>query len=170
MLQLRKRLSPPYQSYTLGKLQLTVPEGKDFSLIASPGGAYKMDLKTQRIQLKEPFLWDGRWEITLSPLDGPKIEAQPAKRLDAAVDRQYFVRSFCQNKDFKLVRRGVRVIRSTKLPHKAVSRLLPVIMDDREEVVAIPHFLYLDRSFGIHATVKLKSLSMAKVLDTDRYV
>lgn len=95
------------------------------------------------VRVGEELHWIGKWMIELSPL--------PEKTLSS---EEFFVRPFNYKRDAILLRRGVRVIRRTKLPHCRTWASLPVVTDQEQHVVAIPHFKYNNRTYGIEALVR----------------
>lgn len=94
------------------------------------------------IKVGEQLHWIGKWKIELSPLSGTTVS-----------NRQYFVRPYNNKKDALLLRYGVRVVRGSKLPPIKTRVALPVVTDEEGKVVAIPHFKYNNRIYGIKVTV-----------------
>lgn len=107
-------------------------------------------IKPVPIVVGEQQHWIGKWMIELSPLS----ETSQAK----TVRKQYLVRPFNNKRDAHLLRHGVRVIRSAKLPPLKTRSALPVVADEDGNVVAIPHFNYNNRIYGIKASVKYNPL------------
>ena len=77
-------------------------------------------------------------------------------------ERKYFVRGF-RGKDSGLLKRGIRVVQSTVLPPLMVRPTFPVIVDEAENVVAIPHFKYLDRRYGVLAVVQTQAFHQPRL-------
>lgn len=105
--------------------------------------AIMWEIKPQPITIGEPMHWSNKWNVQILPASGST----------QCKDRKYFVRSFIKA-DYAFVRRGVRMVRSAKLPPVLARYALPVIMDQDGKVALIPHFKYRNRDFGISATVR----------------
>ena len=90
----------------------------------------------------------GKWKILLSSHQSET----------GSQHGQYFVRLFNNKRYATLLRKGVRVIRSAKLPPLKVRGGLPVITDGDGNVVAIPHFKVNDRTYGLRVTVQYSPL------------
>ena len=136
------------------------------------------------IRIGDTICWDGRFVISLQPLDpaGPKDKKGTKGTWDhrRQIDRdgqvgseedvkypspivgqptaevgQFFVRHL-QKRDWRMARKGVRTIRSFPLPHEHIRGGLPVIVDWTGKVVLIPHFKVIDRSAGVKCRVQFK--------------
>ena len=108
--------------------------------------------KVKSISVGETLLWN-KWEIKLNFLS---TSSKPPQKQAAIQDKKYFVRNYSLRWDSQFVRRGVRVVRSAVLPPVFVRANFPVIIDESDQVVAIPHFKYLDRRYGVTARVEHK--------------
>lgn len=116
------------------------------SIAVAPAASAAMGLwKPVPIRLGKTLHWIDKWKVHLSPLSGTE---------PAAADRQYYVRPFSNKKDATLLKHGVRVIRGKRLPHIRMRGALPVVTDEEGKVVAMPHFLYNNRTYGIQVSVK----------------
>ena len=136
------------------------------------------------IRVGETICWDGRFVISLQPLDpaGPKDKRGTKGTWDQRrqIDRdrgvgseeevkyrspivgqptaevgQFFVRHL-QKREWGMARKGVRTIRHFPLPPVHVRGGLPVIVDWTGQVVLIPHFKVIDRSAGVTCRVQFK--------------
>jgi hypothetical protein len=94
------------------------------------------------IKVGESVQWN-QWSVTVSP----ENSGQESK------ETQFYIRNFTKT-DQHLLRFGVRVVKSFKLPPVLSRYSLPVIEDRHGHVVLIPHFRYKDKDFGISAKVK----------------
>lgn len=112
------------------------------------GVAYSInwEAKPHPITVGELVQWN-MWRIELLPVFG----------YAGCKDRKFFIRSFTKN-DYLFVRRGVRVVRRSKLPPVLARYALPVIEDQHGNVALIPHFKYKNRDFGISADVDYNPL------------
>ena len=122
------------------------------------------------IRVGETICWDGRFVISLQPLDpaGPKDKRGTKVRFEEEVKYhlplvgqptaevgQFFVRHL-QKREWGMARKGVRTIRHFPLPPVHVRGGLPVIVDWTGKVVLIPHFKVIDRSAGVTCRVQFK--------------
>lgn len=103
-------------------------------------------VKPHPIAIGQSLHWNKRWIVNL--VQTPDCNAS---------QHQFFVRHFNTN-DHIYVRRGVRVVRSAKLPPVMTRLTLPVIIDESGNVVLIPHFKYRNREYGVSATVHYRPL------------
>ena len=136
------------------------------------------------IRVGETICWDGRFVISLQPLDpaGPKDKKGTKGTWDQSrqIDRdrqvgseedvkypspivgqpiadvgQFFVRHL-QKREWGMARKGVRTVRRFPLPPEHIRGGLPVIVDWTGKVVLIPHFKVIDRSAGVTCRVQFK--------------
>ncbi len=77
------------------------------------------------------------------------------------------MRKFDRYLDYKRVKQGIPM--ATHLPDLAVLDTVPLIEDDRGEVVAVPHVSYLDRTFHVHVSVDVKLPALNMVLRTETH-
>lgn len=130
--------------------------GHDVVVCSAIDFAYKAKLTS--VAVDQHVHWD-KWDIFLK---------QIKRRSTQDKEEKYFVRNFRMT-DSELVRRGIRVVRSSILPPVMVRTSFPVILDEAHNVVAIPHFKYLDRRYGVSAVVKYKPpLSLDFIVNPER--
>ena len=96
----------------------------------------------QKIKVGEPMHWNKQFLITLKPLDN---------RFQSASPEEFMVRPWQKNDDRK-AKMGVRKISTYKLPPVLTRPSLPVIVDKNGNTVLIPHFRYIDKSYGVTCT------------------
>lgn len=100
------------------------------------------------IKIGETVNWDNRFNITLSYLSQGR---QLLNKKPNCSPQTFYIRHLL-HRDSQLFQKGVRKIRSIKLPHVLIRGGLPVIVDDNDHVVLIPHFKVIDKSYGITCT------------------
>jgi len=101
------------------------------------------------IEINQPMLWENTWEITLTSRQGDETAIDATKK-------RFFVRPF-RKSDIYLARWGEELSFFSKLPHWCVCATLPVVVDESDCVVAIPHFKYIrgsSSSFGASVSFK----------------
>ena len=138
------------------------------------------------IRVGEAIWWDGRFVISLQPLDpaGPKDKKKAKgtvpwdqrqqidrdRRVGSEEDVKYpspivgkpiaeveqFFVRHMQKREWGMARKGVRKVRRYLLPPEHTRGGLPVIVDWTGKVVLIPHFKMIDRSAGVTCRVQFK--------------
>lgn len=154
-------------------LPLSKAEGLDLAVLTQEGK--ELSIRKTRpanaepvpISVGKPFLWDGRWLITLYPLSDSE-EEQDGKSFES----HSFSVGPLMNKDWSLGHfQGVRRVRKAAFPHTSLRPSLPVVRDEKDNVVFIPHLEVMDRSYGLSCRILYQpSLSMKKILKTSLYV
>ena len=104
------------------------------------------------IKIGEMVHWDNRFNITLSHLSQGR---QLSNKKPNCSPQTFYIRHLL-DRDNQLFQKGVRKIRSIKLPHVLIRGGLPVIVDDSDHVVLIPHFKVIDKSYGITCKCNFK--------------
>ena len=100
----------------------------------------------QKIKVGETMHWNKQFLITLLPLDN---------RFQSASPEEFMVRPWQKNDDHK-AKMGVRKISAYKLPPVLTRPSLPVIVDKNGKIVLIPHFRYIDKSYGVTCTCRFE--------------
>ncbi len=103
------------------------------------------------IDIGSTVLWDRRFKITLDHL-GPAFQDIERKKYS------FYIRNMTK-KDENFASRGIRKVRTVKLPHYLCRGGLPVIVAEKEGVkqidwpiVLIPHFKVIYREYGVKCT------------------
>ena len=168
---LKQLLSGNRGAQTFGTCILFFPNPKEDTMIlgrALPEAWKRKSLWTP-ISIGQTILWDGRWRITLKPLE--KLERQNNEKVpDRAVNNkeQLYVRHVTKQ-DHKVPRRGIRKIRITKLPPVNTRAGLPVICTESGYVVLAPHSLVIDHTYGVDCDVTFDPL-LPLLQDSDTHV
>ena len=98
------------------------------------------------ISVGETVHWDGRWRIAIKPIKDQFV-----------VKEELYIRHM-REMDWGVARRGIRKIRSTRLPDPHVRGGLPVVTNKDGDIVLAPHFKVIDRSYGVDCDVEFKPL------------
>ena len=144
------------------------------------------DQRLTPIRVGETICWDGRFVISLQPLDpaGPKDKKGAKGTIRWDKRRQFdrdgqvgseggvkypspivgkpiaevgqFFVRHMKKQEWAMARKGVRKIRRFPLPPEHTRGGLPVIVDWTGKVVLIPHFKVIDRSAGVTCRVQFK--------------
>ena len=114
------------------------------------------------IEIGQPLLWDRRWLITLSRLPDYQLRS---------FDGHEFAVSSLRMREWPLAHyHGLRKVRTTPLPHEKLRPALPVVRDEKNKVVFIPHLKVMDRTYGLSCQISFEpNLSVKKILSTAMY-
>ena len=104
------------------------------------------------ISVGETVHWDGRWRITLKPLEGKNNGRPPSNKRE-----QLYIRHMT-DRDFGIARRGKRKVRRSILPDATIRGGLPLVTNKDGYVVLAPHFEVIDRSYGVKCDVEFEPL------------
>lgn len=127
-------------------------------------GALPVHPKHAPIKVGDTIHWEKRWEVKLVSTADEGCSTVESN-MEGLSNRQFFVRNLL-SKDYGLGRRGMRVVRSRRLPPVRARPALPVIIDEKNTVVAIPHLRYVDRAYGVTVNIKYKPfLSLDSVIN-----
>ena len=122
---------------------LIVPLNANCAMIAKQVTRYMRVLTP--IKVGETIHWDNRFRVSLAPL---RVGINDYKATIQRNTKEFFVRHMLKP-DWALARKGLRKVRTAKLPHEAVRGSLPVIVDGSGNVVLVPHFRIIDRTAGV---------------------
>ena len=104
------------------------------------------------ISVGDTLYWDGRWRITLKPLMDKNVKGVRREN-----GEQLYVRHMGRC-DWRVARRGIRLIRASSLPDCHIRGGLPLITNKDGYVVLAPHFEVIDRSYGVKCDVEFEPL------------
>jgi hypothetical protein len=110
------------------------------------------------INVGETVHWDSRFVITLLPLSrkGLSLRIHEPKNVT-----QFYIRNMTVIDQEKLYL-GIRRNKSAKIPNHIVRKGLPVIVDGSGNVVMIPHFKVIDKSYEVTCECKFHSKKTLK--------
>ena len=156
----KQLLSGNRDTQTFGTCVLFFPDLKRDTMIM---GRALPEFRRQKslwmpISVGQTILWDRRWRITLKPLK--TLGRQDSKKTpNRAVNNkeQLYVRHM-KEQDYVVVRRGVRKIRTAKLPPVKARAGLPVICTESGYVVLAPHFMVINHTYGVDCDVAFDPL------------
>ena len=120
----------------------------------------KFQDKLLPISVGETVYWDGRWKITLKSRQDVSYRGEEREQL--------YIRPM-RPSDSMVPRRGIRRIRSARLPDELIRGGLPMISNKDGYVVLAPHFRVADRSYGVFCDVSFDPLLPLKQ-DTEVHV
>lgn len=123
----------------------------------------KRDQKLVPISIGETVHWDGRWRITLKPFKGNNRGRSPTDKRE-----QLYIRHMDKG-DWNVPQRGLRIIRSTLLPHQRIRGGLPMISKKDGYVVLAPSLQVADYTYGVDCDVQFDPL-LPLVQDTEAHV
>ena len=118
----------------------------------------RRDRSLTPIKVGETILWDNRFKIKLQSLEqterGKKIRV--SKRMwknqvpsaEEIQEKTFYIRHWDKSDD-QFAAKGIRKVRASQLPHNRVRGGLPVILDEKKNLVVIPHYQTIDRSGGV---------------------
>ena len=114
------------------------------------------------IEVGKPLVWDRRWLVTVLPLPEYKTRS---------IDCHVFAVRSLTRPDWCLARyHGLRKVRTTPLPHEKLRPALPVVRDEKNRVVFIPHLKVMDRTYGLSCQIRFEpSTSLEIILNTWMY-
>lgn len=153
--------SKPAANVTGSNIILTFdPEGKRSAIARrSPESKYRVKVP---IRVGKTILWDNRFQISLLPRDGHNSKKMAPPSDDSPV---FYVRHLVQRDWPYMSKRGHRY----KLP-VYVRGGLPVIVNEQNEIVLMPHFRVAIRDVDVQAVVKFKpALSVEDLLHYSHY-
>ena len=122
------------------------------------GRALKPALK-EKISIGQTIHWDGRWRITLKPLE--KLERRDSKKApDRAVKKkeQLYVSHMKVDEYWGEDKQDNRRVPASILPDNKLWSGLPVICTESGHVVLAPHFKIIDTSYGVDCDVTFEPL------------
>lgn len=115
------------------------------------------------VRVGETVQWDNRFSITVSSKTQSMCEQEDSLRTRDS--RVFYVRNF-KDRDYAYLSKGSRKVKTTVLVHPHVRGGLPVIEDEDENVVAIPHFRVMNHDMGVAVTVRFNPVwSMEDLLN-----
>lgn len=123
------------------------PDGRDDLMVIGRQLPNKSEQKQTPISVGETVHWDGRWRITIKPIKGHYM----------GKEELLYIRHM-RHSDWSVARRGVRKIRSTRLPHTHIRGGLPVVTTKDGYILVVPHFEVNDLSYGVECDIKFEPL------------
>ena len=131
----------------------------------SPESKYRVKVP---IKVGETILWDSRFQISLVPRDSRKRDKQNSNKMATSSEdsaAMFYVRHLIQRDWPYMSKRGNRY----KLP-VYVRGGLPVIVNEQNEIVHMPHFKVTSRDAEVQAVVRFKpALSVEDLLHYSHY-
>ena len=147
---------------TGSNILMTVDPKVKQSLIArrSPDSKYRVKVP---IRIGESILWDNRFKISLVPRGG--TGGPPADEPASNKSPVFYVRHLVE-KDWHLMSKGASRYKAPV----AVRGGLPVVVNDKNKIVLMPHFKVVNREAKIWAIVRFRPLrSVEDLLQYSHY-
>lgn len=136
------RTTEPNKAANLAHCNVVLLDSSQFMVARQRPPLVQLTLTS--IALGEPLVWDNRFTVTLS---------QTARGTHAhSTPPGYWVRHMLED-DYRVVVKGLRRRKATKLPPVHARGGLPVVVDAKGCIVAAPHLGYLDVKFGVTCSV-----------------
>ena len=121
------------------------------------------------ICIGETVLWEGRFEITLNPHGMDPLSQRNGNEIielhavgrttkpscEKCEDRTFYIRHMMRE-DWAVAKKGIRRFKGAVLPPQNLRSGLPVIVDDRQKIVLVPHFQVTDNSAGVTCKIAFK--------------
>ena len=133
-------------NFSLGRCSIFRIDDQYFGVAYNP--VRKIDeLKEEwtPINVGETVHWQGRFCISLLPL---KREGLSLLLMERKEVQTLYIRNMVL-KDENQLSKGIRRNRNYKIPNKFIRFGLPVIVDEEGNVVIMPHFEVIDKSYGL---------------------
>ena len=136
----------------IGRSVLYSPHKRENLLVIGRVLPHKGNQKLVPISVGETVHWDGRWRITLKPFYNKNQGIPPTDKRE-----QLYIRHMNKS-DWNVAQRGIRIIRSSLLPHPVIRGGLPVISNKKGYVVLAPSLQVADYSYGVDCEVEFDPL------------
>ena len=169
----KQLLSGNKQTETFGNCLLFCPDPEKDTMILARAltDSHKQKFKFwSPISIGQTIRWDGRWRMSLKPLEklyrregSIKVSDKVAKK-----EEQLYVRHM-RKQDHMVARRGIRRIRASTLPIVNCRGGLPVVCTKSGYVVLAPHFNVIDYSYGVYCDIAFDPL-LPLLQDSDTHV